>query len=192
MRLLIPFRLQMIGILLLVSLLELYVAGQGQPTGTEPSLTKSDSPRSALSPEEALKTFRLPEDLRIELFAAEPQITSPVAMAFDENGRAYVVEMNDYPLGPKSGRIKLLEDTKGTGRIDKVTVFADKLPFPNGVMPFKRGVLVTAAPDLLYFKDTHGDGKADIRQVVFTGFAEANPQHRFNSPTFNLDNWIYL
>ena len=192
MRLLIPFRLQMIGILLLVSLLELYVAGQGQPTGTEPSLTKSDSPRSALSPEEALKTFRLPEDLRIELFAAEPQITSPVAMAFDENGRAYVVEMNDYPLGPKSGRIKLLEDTKGTGRIDKVTVFADKLPFPNGVMPFKGGVLVTAAPDLLYFKDTHGDGKADIRQVVFTGFAEANPQHRFNSPTFNLDNWIYL
>jgi putative membrane-bound dehydrogenase-like protein len=150
-----------------------------------------ESPRSALSPEEALRTFRVPDGLRIELFAAEPDVTSPVAMAFDENGRVYVVEMNDYPLGQKTGRVKLLEDGDGRGHWKHVTVFVDHLSFPNGVMPFKGGVLVTSAPDLLYLKDTDGDGKADVRQVVFTGFAESNPQHRFNTPTYSVDNWIY-
>src|SRR5262249_20755657 len=85
---------------------------------------------SPLSPEEALQTFRLPDDLRIELFAAEPHVQSPVAMAFDENGRIYVVEMSDYPLGKRGGRVKLLQDTDGDGRIDRSTVFADKLAFP--------------------------------------------------------------
>lgn len=149
------------------------------------------SPRSPLTPEEALRAFRLPDDLRIELFAAEPHVQSPVAMAFDENGRVYVVEMGDYPLGKKGGRVKLLEDTDGDGRIDRATVFADHLAFPNGVMPLKGGVLVSSAPDLLFLQDTNGDGKADVRKVVFTGFAESNPQHRFNSPTYSIDNWIY-
>ena len=102
-------------------------------------------------------------------------------MAFDENGRVYVAEMGDYPMGKKGGTIKLLEDTTGAGRVDRSTVFAEKLPFPNGVMPWKDGVLVSAAPDLLFLKDTDGDGKADQRQVVFTGFAEANPQHRLTA-----------
>src|SRR6266446_1353507 len=116
--------------------------------------------RSPLSPEEAVRTFRVPDDLRIELFAAEPHVQSPVAIAFDEDGRVYVVEMSDYPLGKKGGRVKLLEDSDGDGRIDRSTVFADKLSFPNGVMPFKGGVLVTSAPDLLFFQDTNGGGKA--------------------------------
>src|SRR4029079_15349074 len=87
--------------------------------------------------------------------------------------------------------IKLLEDTKGNGRIDRSTVFAEGLSFPNGVMPWRGGVLVTSAPDVVYLKDTDGDGKADQREVIFTGFAQANPQHRFNTLTFALDNWIY-
>jgi putative membrane-bound dehydrogenase-like protein len=144
-----------------------------------------------LSPKEALKSFKLQPGFRIDLVAAEPDVMDPVAMAFDEDGRIYVAEMADYPLGPPSGRIKLLEDTDGDGRIDKVSLFVDKVPYPTGVMPWRGGVLVTAAPDIWFFKDTDGDGKADVRQVVFTGFAEGNQQHRVNGLQFAYDNWIY-
>ncbi len=150
-----------------------------------------EPPRSPLSPEQALKSIRVPDDLRVELFACEPDVVDPVAMAFDENGRVYVVEMRDYPMGHNMGRIKLLEGPDGKGHWKRVTVFADKLPFPNGVLPYRGGVIVTAAPDLLFLKDNDGDGVADERQVIYTGFAPANPQHRVNSPTLALDNWIY-
>src|SRR5262245_4449881 len=145
------------------------------------------------SPQSALKTFKVEPGFRIELFASEPQISDPVAMEFDEDGRIYVVEMHGYPLdvGP-SGRVKLLRDTDGDGRPDLTTVFTDGLVMPTGVMRWKKGVLVTAAPDILYFEDTNGDGKADIRKVVLTGFPFSNPQHTVNSPTYGLDNWIYL
>ena len=116
---------------------------------------------------------------------SEPDITSPVAMDIDEDGRWFVVEMPGYPLDTSpSGRIKLLEDTDGDGRPDKATVFADQLVLPTGVMRWKRGVLVTAAPDVLYLEDTDGDGKADKRTVVLTGFAVTNPQHSVNGPTY--------
>src|SRR4029077_4498902 len=95
---------------------------------------KSADPSPALSPDEALRTFRLPEDLRIELFAAEPHVQSPVAMAFDEDGRIYVVEMSDYPLGKKGGRVKLLEDTDGDGRKNRSTGLPHKLSLPNAVL----------------------------------------------------------
>jgi putative membrane-bound dehydrogenase-like protein len=146
-----------------------------------------------LSPEDALKTFQIEKGFRIELFASEPFISDPVAMEFDENGRIYVVEMHGYPLdiGP-SGSVKLLEDRDGDGRPDKSTVFADRLVMPTGVMRWKKGVLVTAAPDILYLEDTNGDGKADVRKVILTGFPFSNPQHTVNSPIYGLDNWIYL
>ena len=145
------------------------------------------------SPQSALSTFRVEPGFRVELMTSEPDIVSPVAMDIDEDGRWFVVEMPGYPVDTSpSGRIKLLEDTNGDGRPDKSTVFADQLVLPNGVMRWKRGVLVTAAPDVLYLADTDGDGKADTRTVVLTGFAFSNPQHTVNSPTFGLDNWIYL
>ncbi|MBK5296730.1 MAG: c-type cytochrome [Vicinamibacteria bacterium] len=145
------------------------------------------------SPQSALSTFRVEPGFRIELVTSEPDITSPVAMDIDEDGRWFVVEMPGYPLDTSpSGRIKLLEDTNGDGRPDKVTVFADQLVLPTGVMRWKRGVLVTAAPDVLYLEDSDGDGKADKRTVVLTGFAVTNPQHSVNGPTYGLDNWIHL
>jgi putative membrane-bound dehydrogenase-like protein len=150
-----------------------------------------EEPKSPLSPREALKTFRVPEGFKVDLVAAEPDLMDPVAMAFDENGRIYVAEMADYPLGPPSGRIKLLESTRGDGVYDKCTTFATNVPYPNGVMPWKGGVLVTAAPDILYLKDTQGTGKADVREIVWTGFSEGNQQHRVNGLQFGLDNWIY-
>ena len=146
------------------------------------------------SPRDALQTFKIEPGFRIEPYIAEPDIRSPVAMEFDENGRIYVVENPGYPLNieGKVGRIILLEDTDGNGRHDRRTVFADKLTMPTGVMRWKKGVLVTDAPDVLYFEDADGNGTAEIRRVVLTGFAFTNPQHTVNSPIYGLDNWIYL
>ncbi|HYE99900.1 MAG TPA: PVC-type heme-binding CxxCH protein, partial [Planctomycetota bacterium] len=144
-----------------------------------------------LSPKDALTTFKVPDGFEITLVAAEPDVMDPVALAFDENGRLWVAEMADYPLGPPAGRIRLLEDTNGDGRIDRSTLFARELATPTGVLPFRGGVLVTACPDILFLKDTDGDGKADVREVVFTGFKEGNQQHRVNGLQTTLDNWIH-
>lgn len=142
-------------------------------------------------PADALKTFRLEPGFRIELVASEPDITDPVAMEIDEDGRLFVVEMPGYPIDVSpTGRVKLLEDTDGDGRYDRSTVFVDGLVLPTGVMRWKRGILVTAAPDLLYFEDRDGDGRADTRMTVVTGFAFTNPQHSVNGPVYALDNWI--
>jgi putative membrane-bound dehydrogenase-like protein len=145
------------------------------------------------TPRQALETFRIEKGFRIEPFAAEPDIQSPVAMEFDERGRIFVVEMPGYPLDTNpTGRIRLLEDTNGDGVPDRSTIFADGLVLPNGVMRWKKGILVTAAPDVLYLEDTNDDGRADVKRVVLTGFAFSNPQHTVNSPLYGLDNWIYL
>jgi len=103
----------------------------------------------------------------------------------------FVVEMTDYPLGPTSGRVRLLEDRDGDGRFERVTVFADKLPFPTSVLPWQGGVLVAAAPDIWFLKDNDGDGQADERRVLFTGFGQGNQQLRVNGLTWGLDNWVY-
>jgi putative membrane-bound dehydrogenase-like protein len=145
-------------------------------------------------PKEALKTLKIEPGFRIEQYVTEPDIRSPVAMEFDEDGRLFIVEDPGYPLNVegKVGRIILLQDTNGDGRPDRRTVFADKLTMPTGIMRWKKGVLVTDAPDILYLEDTDGDGKADVRRVVLTGFAFSNPQHTVNNPVYGLDNWIYL
>ncbi len=130
---------------------------------------------------------------RVEAVISEPAIVSPVAMDIDEDGRWWVVENRGYPLNiDKVGRIKVLEDTNGDGVPDKSTLFADQLVLPTGIMRWKKGVLVTDAPDLLYLEDTDGDGRADVRRPVLTGFPFTNPQHTVNSPVYGLDNWIYI
>jgi putative membrane-bound dehydrogenase-like protein len=144
------------------------------------------------SPSEELAAFQLADDaLVIELVAAEPEVTSPVAVAWDEDGRLYVAEMIDYPLAPTAGRIRRLEDRDGDGRYEHATIFAEGLPFPNGVLPCFGGVLVTAAPNIWYFRDGNGDGRAEERVIVLTGFGEGNTQLRVNGLTWGLDNLIY-
>src|SRR5688572_28998092 len=153
-----------------------------------------------LSPEEALSSFELEPGYRIELAAAEPLIRDPVAIAFDELGRLYVVENRGYPGplegqpdGPPQGVVALLEDTDGDGRFDKRTDFAGNLTYPNGILPWNGGVFITSAPDVLYLEDTNGDGVADERRVALTGFGtNRTPQIRFSHPTLGIDNWIYL
>jgi putative membrane-bound dehydrogenase-like protein len=125
----------------------------------------------------------------IELVAAEPK-SSARWRSLDADGKLSSW-MIDYPNAETSGRIRLLEDRDGDGRYEVATVFADHLPFPNGVLPWRGGVLVTAAPDIWYLSDTNGDGRADERRVLLTGFGLGNQQLRVNGLTWGLDNWVY-
>ncbi len=146
----------------------------------------------ALIPEQERASFRLADDsLQVELVASEPNVISPVAIAWDTKGRMFAAEMIDYPLGPGSGQIRMLEDLDGDGLYEKATVFADDLHFPNGVLPWKDGLLVTSAPNILFLRDTDGDGRADERRVILTGFGEGNQQLRVNGLFLGLDGWIY-
>ncbi len=150
----------------------------------------------AMTPEQSLKAIHVPKGLKVELVAAEPLIGSPVAIDFGPDGKLWVAEMFDYPYGLKgdykpAGRVRLLESTHGDGKFDKSTVFLDGVHFPNGITTWKKGVLVCAAPDIIYAEDTDGDGKADIRKVVFTGFDSRNWQARVNSLSYGLDNWVH-
>ncbi len=153
---------------------------------------KSES-SEAVEAKDALSTFQVAEGFKIQMIASEPLLTDPVDMEIDEYGRLYVVEMPGYPLDKGgSGKVVLLSDTDGDGNMDKTTVFKEGLVLPSSIMRWKKGVLVTDAPNLLYLEDTDGDGHANITDTVLTGFALTNPQHNVNSPVYGLDNWIYV
>ncbi len=169
----------------------------------EPQVDSAQLPRvPATPPDRAISTFKIKPGFRLELVAAEPIVVDPIALSFDEDGRCYVVEMRDYSerRPERLGRIRLLEDTDGDGRFDKSTVFAQDLPWPTAVICWEGGVFVGATPDIIYFKDTNRDGVADVREVIFSGFAsdyapfatnKLNVQAMFNSFNWSLDNRIH-
>ena len=170
-------------------------AGVKAPTlpEPEPPVARNSGP---LSLEQALESIHVPAGFSIELVAAEPLVLDPVAIDWGPDGKLWVAEMADYPegidgKGKPGGRIRFLEDTTGDGRYDRSVVFLDGLNFPNGVMAWNEGVLVTAAPEIFYAEDTDGDGKADVRQTLFQGFLEGNQQLRINGLRWGLDNWIH-
>jgi putative membrane-bound dehydrogenase-like protein len=165
------------------------VSAPAAPQG--PTNDPAKSRGGPLPPAEALKLFQLDPAFRIELAAAEPLVADPVEIAWDAHGRAWVTEMADYPTELGGGRVRVLEDRDGDGRFDASKVFAAGLPFPTSSFPFQKGVLVAAAPDILYLEDTDGDGRADVRRAVLTGFAPGNTQLRVNSLRWGLDGWIY-
>src|SRR2546425_1038010 len=147
---------------------------------------------SPFPPDQEVTTFHFADpSLTADLIAAEPDVISPVCVAWDADGRMFVAEMTDYPTGPTGGRIRLLEDRDGDGHYERVTVFADQLPFPTSVLPWRGGVLVAAAPDIWFLKDNDGDGRADERHVLFTGFGQGNQQLRVNGLTWGIDNRVY-
>ena len=149
----------------------------------------------SLDPDEFIATAQLPDDLRLELAAQEPAVVDPVGVAFDAAGRMFVVEMGGYPQrpggSPPRGRVKRLVDADLDGYYETWTVFADGLPYPTSVLPWRDGVLVTAPPDVVHLRDPDGDGVADLREVLFTGFPVANTQHNINGLTWGIDNWVY-
>jgi putative membrane-bound dehydrogenase-like protein len=147
------------------------------------------------SPADSLACIKTRPGFKVELMVAEPLVKSPIAFAWGPNGKFWVVEMGDYPLGldgkgKPGGKIKYLEKTKPDGPYDKMTVFMDGLGFPTGVFPYAKGVLVTCAPDIFY-AEVGPDGKAGKKEVLFTGFREGNQQHRVNGLVWGIDNWIY-
>jgi putative membrane-bound dehydrogenase-like protein len=158
-------------------------------------LLSGSQPR-AMSPEESLRAMRVRPGFKVELAAAEPLIHSPVALEWSADGKLWVVEMGDYPngidgKGKGGGRVRVLEDTDGDGRYDEAKTFLEDLNFPNGIYPWRNGVVISAAPEIFYAEDTNGDGKADVREVLFTGFIEGNQQHRMNGFDYGLDGWLY-
>ena len=155
---------------------------------------RANSPLGAL---ESLDYFDCAPGIRMELAAAEPQVVDPVAVRFDSRGRMWVVEMRDYPNGPAEGEppfstIRLLEDRDGDGYFEHSRLFADKLLFATGLQPWRDGVIVTLAGRVVYMKDTDGDGRADLQQDWYEGFAQQNAQLRANHPRLGLDNQLYV
>jgi hypothetical protein len=155
------------------------------------------------SPDESLQSIQVPKGFRVELVAAEPLVEDPVAFDWTADGKLWVAEMRDYPngmawdkpgdrLGVPGGRIKLLSDTDGDGRYDRASVFLDGVPFPNSVKSWRNGVLVTAAPTIIFAEDTDGDGRADRQESLYEGFGEGNQQHRANGLRWGIDNWLYV
>lgn len=151
----------------------------------------ADGPPGPLDPEAALASFEVVPGHTIELVAAEPLVFDPVALCVDSRGRMHVAEMGDYPAGAGGGRIVTLHDDDGDGRADRRVLFAEGLPFPSGVLPWRDGLLVTAAPDILLLRDTDGDGRADAREVILTGFVAGNQQLRVNGLSAGPDGWVY-
>jgi putative membrane-bound dehydrogenase-like protein len=159
----------------------------------------AELPRMTLKePAEAQQALVVRPGFRVELAAAEPLLRSPVAMDFDEDGRLYVAEFPEYneyadakPHG--SGCVRLLESTRGDGVYDRSTLFADGLPRATAVGCWDGGIYVGSSPELLYLKDTDGDGKADVRRVVFTGFGrDVAGEGMLNSFRWGLDHRIQL
>ena len=149
-----------------------------------------------LSPEDGLKSVHVPEGYEVELVVAEPMVMDPTAITWGSDGKLWVAEMTDYPIGinndgQPAGRVRWLEDTTGDGKYDKSVVFAEGLAFPNSVLPWNGGILVTCAPEILHLVDTDGDGVSDKSTALFTGFEPTNQQLRINGLRWGLDNWIH-
>jgi putative membrane-bound dehydrogenase-like protein len=174
------------------------VPSRAAAPATAPTVEAKDLPRvPATEKADALKTFKVRPGFKLELAAAEPEVVDPIAMCFDERGRMFVIEMRDYSerREEKLSRIRMLEDVDNDGRYEKSTVFLDGLAWATAVMWVNGGVLVGATPDILFAKDTNGDGTADEKKVLFTGFGNTqeklNVQGLFNNFNWGLDNRIH-
>lgn len=149
-----------------------------------------------LDPDASLKQLVVRPGLKVELVAAEPLVVDPVAFAWGADGKLWVVEMNDYPLGvdgkgAPGGRIKFLEDVDGDGRYDRATVFLDQLQYPTAVLPWRNGVIACAVPEIFYAEDADGDGRAEVRTSLFSGLKVGNSQHLANGLRFGPDGWVH-
>jgi len=164
------------------------------PAGSFVPRRQSGPPGRPLEPAEATGRMAVPPGFAVELFAAEPDLVNPVAMTFDERGRVWVAESLEYPRrapGPGRDRIRVLADGDGDGRADHVTTFLDGLNIPSGIAVGHGGAWIAAAPDLLFVQDTDGDGAADRREVVVTGFGRLDTHELPNSLTWGPDGWLY-
>ncbi|MGH8248595.1 MAG: DUF7133 domain-containing protein, partial [Gammaproteobacteria bacterium] len=154
-------------------------------------------PAPPLSPDAAVRKFKLRPGFRVELFASEPMVESPVAAQFDDDGRLWVVEMRGYMRNVDGagedtpvGRVSILEKTDEEGCADKCTVFLEGLVMPRTMLHVRGGVLIAEPPNL-WFYPIEND-KPGPRVAVATDFgSQQNPEHTANSLVLAMDNWIY-
>jgi putative membrane-bound dehydrogenase-like protein len=160
-----------------------------------------DLPRyPAVEPKDAISTWQVKKGFKLQLAAHEPQVRDPIAICFDERGRMFVCEMHDYSemrdVTPHMGRISMLQDKDGDGYYETSQIFADDLPWPTGLVWANGGLYVGATPDIWRFEDKDGDGKAEKREKVFTGFGTGlkmlNVQGLMNSFMWGQDNRIHV
>ncbi|WP_449342998.1 PVC-type heme-binding CxxCH protein [Tautonia sociabilis] len=169
-----------------------YLPGERWGTQGEPITTMQEP----LEPSESIKHLVVPRGFHPELFAAEPEIAKPICMNWDHQGRLWIVESVDYPNlknedNTGQDRITICEDTDGDGRADRFTVFAEGLNIPTSLTFANGGVVVVQAPDTLFLKDTDGDDKADVREVLFTGWGTDDTHAGPSNLRYGLDGWIY-
>ncbi|MDO8542905.1 MAG: c-type cytochrome [Opitutaceae bacterium] len=178
-----------------------YTAAYGEtknPVTIDPAKDLPHYP--AVEVKDAVATWKVKRGFKVELAAHEPQVRDPIAVSFDENGRMFVCEMIDYSEerehDPHWGRISVLEDKDGDGRYETSRVFADNLPWPTGLIWANGGLFVGATPDIWRFEDRDGDGRAEVREKVFTGFGTAlarlNVQSLMNSFQWGPDNRVHV
>lgn len=150
-----------------------------------------------LSPADSAMHTQVPPGTRLELFASEPMVMNPIAIDWDERGRCWVVESfgypNDVPEKPGSGddKIKILTDTNGDGKADKMTVFAKGLRHCTTSVFFRGGVIATDGPDIVFLRDDNGDDVADTREVLATGLNMGDTHASTSHFLYGLDNWLY-
>lgn len=175
---------------------------QKSADGFERKFITANPDPTPLSPEETIKKFQLPPGYRAEVVAHEPMVQEPVAMAWDGNGRLYVVQMNTYMIDANgseqyepTSRVMQLEDTDGDGKMDKASIFIDSLVLPRTVLPVGDEVYITITNEqhVWSYKDTNGDGVADQKKIVFenNSIDSRNLEHQNGGFLWNLDNWIY-
>lgn len=150
-----------------------------------------------LEPKESIKYTQVPADFELQLFVSEPDVVKPIFMAWDERGRAWVVEARDYPHGivpegePGHDTIKICEDTDGDGKADKFTIFADKLNLATSLTFVNGGIMVSEARHMLFLKDTDGDDKADVREAILPGWGTGDTHAMQSNLERGFDNWLY-
>ncbi|MBI3881818.1 MAG: discoidin domain-containing protein [Verrucomicrobia bacterium] len=181
----------------------LFAADAKKPAPTDAELFPPQPPVPTLSPAEQLKKFQVPDGYKLELVLAEPDIKEPVTAVFDGNGRMFVAEMRTYmqdidgtdELKPKS-RVSLHWSSKGDGKFDKHTVFADNLLLPRMILPLGPGELLineTDTLDIYLYRDTDGDGVADKKELWYAGGPRGgNLEHQQSGLIWCTDNWLYM
>jgi putative membrane-bound dehydrogenase-like protein len=197
--------LQTEGAEMLVRRYELYPLGEFkekwsaiQASGGSDIGAVRDGQSKALSPEESLKRIQLDGPYEVQLVAAEPLVLDPVECTWDAQGRMYVADMRDYPLGPPNpgdpwlSRIQLLTDEDGDGRMDKAVTFADHMDNVQGLLPYNGGLIATTRSQILFLKDTDGDGKADEIKSLIKGFNPKHAQLQVSAPRWGLDGCIHF
>src|SRR5688572_27927750 len=150
-----------------------------------------------LSPKDSVKYTQVPADFELELFVSEPDVVKPIYMAWDERGRAWVVEARDYPHNvlpegePGNDSIKICEDTDGDGKADKFTIFTDKLNLATSLVFVNGGVIISQARQMLFLKDSDGDEKADVRKSILPGWGIGDTHAQQSNLSRGFDNWLY-